>query len=135
MAAIRRCHLLFKNILNVNNFEHLSMTANFNLVTNELIRSAIIAINGQDSRKWFELFSDDAILSDDGSIHDFRKWSTRELFGSTACYVISIDKVEDDGRTIYCLFHSDRWGDFKTFMKFHSIGNKISRLDVGQTTY
>jgi hypothetical protein len=41
-----------------------------------------------------------------------------EYFGMAEA-LASINKVEDGGLTIYGKFHSDQWGDFKTFMRFH----------------
>jgi hypothetical protein len=70
-------------------------------------------------------------LRDDGNLYDFTEWSERDLFGSSVSYLTSIDKVEDGGLTIE--FHSDQWGDFKTFMRFHVENDKITKLEVGQT--
>jgi len=63
---------------------------------------------------------------------DFTEWSESELFGDSKAYLMSIDRVEDNGLTLYGKFHSDQWGEFETFMRFHVQGNKIARLDVGQ---
>ncbi|MFL6321164.1 MAG: hypothetical protein ACJ71K_17020 [Nitrososphaeraceae archaeon] len=79
------------------------------------------------------MFSDRPELTDDGNPYDFSEWSERELFGSSIAYLASIDKVEDGGLTIYGKFHSDQWGDFKTFLRFHVENNKITKLEVGQT--
>lgn len=57
------------------------------------------------------------------------------IFGSSLAYLTSIDKVEDGGQTIYGRFHSDQWGDFKTFLRFHIENGKITKMDVGQTDY
>jgi hypothetical protein len=42
-----------------------------------------------------------------------------ELFVSSVAYLASIDKVEDEERTIYGRFHSYQGGDFKSFLRFH----------------
>jgi hypothetical protein len=81
------------------------------------------------------LFSDKPELADDGNPHGFIEWSERELFGSSMAYLASIEKVEDGGLTIYGKFHSDQWGDFKTFMRFHGENDKITKMEVGQTDY
>ena len=59
----------------------------------------------------------------------------RSFFGSSLAYLASIDKVEDRGLTIYGRFHSDQWGDFKTFLKFHVDNGKITKMAVGQANY
>ena len=50
------------------------------------------------------------------------------IFGSSLAYLTSIDKVEDGGQTIYGRFHSDQWGDFKTFLRFHFENGKITKM-------
>ena len=48
----------------------------------------------------------------------------------------SIDKEEDGGMSIFGHFHSDQWGDFKTYFKFHLASDgKFDRLDIGQANY
>ncbi|HVC27672.1 MAG TPA: hypothetical protein VND40_05875 [Nitrososphaerales archaeon] len=103
-------------------------------IGNAVVRSAIAALNGRDKKRWFELFSEPA-FTDDGIPHDFAKWCEEELFGSAQAYIVSIDRVEDGGLTFYARYHSDKWGDFKTFWRFAVVDGKISRLDVGATSY
>lgn len=101
-------------------------------LTNPLVKAAIEAMNAMDHQGWFKLFASGATLTDDGDQHDFTEWSDSELFGKDRGYLMSIDRVEDNGLTIYGKFHSDQWGEFETFMKFTVQGDKIVRLDVGQ---
>ena len=98
-----------------------------------IVRSAIETMNSRNKKQWYELFSNKPELTDDGNPQDFSEWSEREIFGSSIAYLPSIDKVEDGGLTIYGKFHSDQWGDFKTFMRFHVENDKITKLEVGQT--
>ena len=100
-----------------------------------VVRSAVEALNGRDRKRWFGLFSGMAKFSDDGIPRDLERWCDDELFGSAIAYIISIDKVEKGGLTFYARYHSDKWGDFQTFWKFAIEGGKISRLDVGATSY
>jgi hypothetical protein len=47
----------------------------------------------------------------------------------------SIDQVTNDGLNITGQFHSDQWGDFRTYFNFHlSSSGKIVRLDIGQAS-
>lgn len=105
---------------------------NTNKLTNPLVKAAIEAMNGRDRDGWFKLFADDTKLTDDGNENDFAAWSDSEFFGDTKAYLKSVDRVEANGLTIYGKFHSDRWGEFDTFMTFQVQGDKITRLDVGQ---
>ena len=98
-------------------------------ISNPTVKAAIDAWQTADLATWLSLFTHDAHLFDDGNPRDLRKFSHeigKERF-------TSIDKVEDDGLSIYGHFHSDTWGDFKTYFKFqvNTVG-KIVRLDIGQ---
>jgi hypothetical protein len=102
-------------------------------LTNKTVRAAIQALAEGNANNWFSLFTNDAELYDDGhrmNFHDFfNKALGHERF-------TSIDKVEQDGLHIYGHFHSDQWGDFKTYFKFQiNAHGKISRLDIGQASY
>ena len=83
--------------------------------------------------QWYDLFSDKPEFTDDGNPQDLNEWCERELFGSSIAHLASIDKVEDGGLTIYGMFRSDQWADFKTFMRFYVENDKITKLEVGQT--
>ena len=100
-----------------------------------VVKSAVEALNARDRKRWFGLFTEWPGFSDDGVPREFAKWCDDELFGSAAAYIISIDRAEDGGLTFYASYHSDKWGDFRTFWKFVVEGGKISRLDVGATSY
>jgi hypothetical protein len=100
-----------------------------------IIRMAIEAMNSRNKKQWYGLFSASPEFTDDGNPHDFTKWCESELFGSSMAYLTSIDKVEDYGLTIYAMFHSDQWGDYKTFLRFHVQDAKITRMAVGQVDY
>lgn len=104
-------------------------------IGNDVVRSAVVALNGRDRKRWFDLFSETPKFTDDGTPRDLAKWCEEELFGSARAYIISIDKVEDGGLTFYARYHSDKWGDFKTFWRFVLEGGRISKLDVGATDY
>lgn len=106
---------------------------NTSIIENEIARQAFEAWQASDSRLWLSLFTNDARLYDDGHPRDLHKFST-EAIGHEK--FVTIDKVEDNGTSIYGQFHSDAWGDFKTYFRFHIDKNgKIARLDIGQADY
>lgn len=117
-----------------NKLNKTMITENLELAA-PLVKKAIVALNEQDAKTWYSLFTDNATFSDDGRKMDFKKWCNRELFENSKCSVIRIDKVEKKGLNVYCLFHSDNYGDFKTFMNFKMNGDKFTSLDVGQVNY
>ncbi|NJM25911.1 MAG: hypothetical protein HC859_10945 [Bacteroidia bacterium] len=102
---------------------------NLDKLSNPVVKAAIDALQRGHKSDWRALFSPNASLLDDGRPRDLMQ------FTSSAWHerFTSIDRVEHDGCDIYGHFHSDQWGDFETYFKFHIGGdNKISRLEIGQ---
>jgi hypothetical protein len=100
---------------------------------NPIVRDAIRALNARDRHGWLSLFANGATMTDDGSERNLVEWSDREFFEDSRASITVINHTEDEGRTLYAQLHSDRWGDFETYMKFEiDDANRITRLDVGQ---
>src|SRR3977135_2702155 len=99
---------------------------------NPTVRAAIEALQGGDRKKRAALFEPDAALYDDGSPRSLKGF-TRDALGHER--FTSIDRVEKNGLDLTGAFHSDRWGDFQTYIRFQlSPAGKINRLDIGQAT-
>lgn len=99
-------------------------------LTHTTVKAAFTAWQAGNSKEWLAFFTDDAMLLDDGHTRDFKKFST-EAIGHER--FTSIDKVENNGMTIYGQFHSDQWGDFKTYFKFRiNSRGKFDQLEIGQ---
>ncbi len=112
-----------------------NMPVNKEKLSNTIVKAAIEALEKGDTKAWFALFTTDAELYDDGNKHDFKQFSN-SAFEKGHEHFTSIDKVENNGLDIYGHYHSDQWGDFKTYYKFHiNKEGKITRLDVGQANY
>ncbi len=102
-------------------------------IKNETVKKAIDALQSADKEAWFALFTTDVRLYDDGNETDFKQFSENAMGHE---YFTSIDRVEDSGLAVYGKFHSDRWGDFKTYFRFKlNEDGKISRLNIGQANY
>lgn len=116
------------------NHKHQNATEmNTEKINNEIVKSAIEAWQQGDSELWLSFFTEDATLLDDGHIRNFKNFSTKAI--GTERFT-SIDNVEDNGLSIYGQFHSDTWGDFKTYFKFHiNKERKIWQLEIGQASY
>jgi hypothetical protein len=102
----------------------------FDQLTNPTVKAAIEALQNGDKTAWNSLFTADAKLFDDGAPRNLHEFSNsalgRERF-------TDIEKIENHGCDIYGAFHSDQWGDFRTFFKFHvTAEGKINRLEIGQ---
>ena len=99
-------------------------------LTNETVKAAFNAWQKGDSQNFLSNFTTDATLFDDGNPRNF------EHFVKEACgkeRFTSIDKVDNNGLHIFGNFHTESWGDFKTYFKFHlNNEDKINRLDIGQ---
>lgn len=105
-------------------------TMNTEKLSNPIVKQAIDALQSGDKQAWFSLFTNDAQLFDDGNKMDFKSFFEKALGHER---FTSIDKVEQNGLHLYGKFHSDKWGDFKTYFKFTiGAGNKISKLEIGQ---
>ena len=104
-----------------------------NKISNKIVKAAIEAWQQGNSELWLSFFTKDAKLMDDGKSRNFNKFSTKAIGHER---FTSIDKVENNGTSIYGQFHSDTWGDFKTYFKFH-INNegRIVQLEIGQADY
>ncbi|MGG5207326.1 nuclear transport factor 2 family protein [Chryseobacterium sp. MIQD13] len=99
-------------------------------LTDSTVKEVFDAWQKGDSQTFLTYFTADAKLYDDRNPRDFKK------FVKDACgheRFTSIDKVENEGKDIYGNFHTESWGDFRTYFKFHfDADGKISRLDIGQ---
>ena len=116
-----------------NHKHHNATEMNTEKINNEIVKSALEAWQQGDSELWLSFFTEDATLLDDGHIRNFKNFSTKAI--GTERFT-SIDNVEDNGLSIYGQFHSDTWGDFKTYFKFHiNKERKIWQLEIGQASY
>ncbi|WP_223818030.1 hypothetical protein [Mucilaginibacter rubeus] len=108
-------------------------TMNTGKLSNTVVKQAIEALQNGDKKAWFALFTNDAQLFDDGNKMNFKSFFEKALGHER---FTSIDKVEQNGLHVYGKFHSDQWGDFKTYFKFTIDANsKISKLEIGQASY
>jgi len=116
------------------NHTHQKLTEmDINKITSDKVKSAVKAWQDGNAALWLSFFTGDAKLLDDGHIRDFKKFSA-EAIGHER--FTSIDKVENDGLSVYGEFHSDTWGDFKTYFKFQlNNDGKFHQLEIGQADY
>lgn len=103
-------------------------------LSNPIIKTAINALYVGDRKTWLSLFAPKATLTDDGNKRNPIEWSDSELFGKGNGRLTAIDKEENNGLTVIALFHSNVWGEFKSYWTFELDGDKITRLQVGQVT-
>jgi hypothetical protein len=100
------------------------------VIKNPIVRAAIDALQKGDKHTWRSLFVDNAELFDDGHPRDFIRFSNDALGHER---FRSIDHVDDGGLSIEGNFHSDTWGEFRTYFRFKlNEAGKITRLDIGQ---
>ena len=100
------------------------------VLTNPTVKAAIEALQNGERKAWSALFEANAKLYDDGAPRSLDKF-TRDALGHER--FTSIDRVENNGLDLVGAFHSDQWGDFRTYFRFQlSPSGKIKRLDIGQ---
>ena len=99
-------------------------------LTNPTVKAAIDALQNGDAAAWSALFESDAKLYDDGAPRSLATFA-RDALGHERFK--SIDSVDNDGLDLVGEFHTEQWGDFRTYFKFQvSPAGKIVRLDIGQ---
>jgi hypothetical protein len=99
-------------------------------LTNATVKTAIEALQKGDRTAWSALFEPDAMLYDDGTPRSLQKF-TDDALGHER--FTAIERVENHGLDVIGAFHSDTWGDFRTYFRFHlSPAGKIKRLDIEQ---
>lgn len=100
------------------------------ILTNATVRAAIEALQTGDRQGWSSLFEPDAKLYDDGQPRSLQEF-TNDALGHER--FTAIERVENHGLDVIGAFHSDTWGDFRTYFRFQlSTAGKIKRLDIGQ---
>ena len=100
------------------------------LLSHETVKATIEALQDGDRSRWSAQFEPGAELFDDGSPRSLARF-TADALGHER--FTSIDHVGSDGLEVTGAFHSDEWGDFRTYFRFHlSPSGKIRRLDIGQ---
>ena len=100
------------------------------MLTNPTVKAAIEALQKGDRSAWSALFEPDAKLYDDGSPRSLEKF-TEDALGHER--FTSIESVDNNGLDLVGGFHSEQWGDFRTYFRFQlSASGKIKRLDIGQ---
>jgi hypothetical protein len=105
-------------------------TMNTDSLSNPTVKAAIEALQRGDQAAWSALFEPGARLSDNGKPRSLEKFSGDALGHER---FTSIDSVRGAGLEVIGGFHSDTWGDFKTYFRFHlSPVGKVERLDVGR---
>jgi hypothetical protein len=126
--------VLYKPAGTPGNHNHQTVTEmEFTKMSNPKVQAAIEALQQGGTAMWLSFFTANARLLDDGHPRDFKKFST-EAIGHER--FTSIDRVENNGLDIYGSFHSDTWGDFKTYFKFRlNEDGKFDRLEIGQAKY
>lgn len=103
---------------------------NTDSLNNPTVKAAIDALQRGDHAAWSALFEPGAKLYDDGKPRSLEKFSCKAVGHER---FTSIDSVRADGLEVIGGFHSDTWGDFRTYFRFYlSPAGKIERLDIGQ---
>ena len=101
-----------------------------NLLIIPTVKAAVEALQNVDKAAWNRLFTPKAVLYDDGSPRDL-KCFTQESFGRER--FISTDRTANNGLYIEGDFHSDEWGNFRTYFNFElNDSGRIVRLDIGK---
>lgn len=99
-------------------------------LTNPTVRAAIEALQRGDKAAWAALFSADATLFDDGEPRSLAEFTAAALGHER---FTGIERIENHGLELTGAFHSQQWGDFRSYFRFElTAEGRICRLDIGQ---
>jgi hypothetical protein len=97
---------------------------------NPVVQAALDALHVGDKEAWRSLFAPSAQLFDDGAPRDLAAF-TEESLGHER--FTKIHRIANEGLDVFGDFHSDQWGDFPVYFKFHlDEDRKITRMEIGQ---
>lgn len=105
------------------------MSIDLSSVHEPTVRGAVDAFQRGDTEAWRALMAPGAQLYDDGHPRDLEVF-TREALGHERFE--RLDHISADGLELRGPFHSDQWGDFRTYFRFTLSDGKVQRLDIGQ---
>src|SRR5258708_33723006 len=104
------------------------MTSDRFILENPTVRKAIDALQNGDARSWLSLFVKNAILYDHGNAMAAGGFIEKSIGRE---YFTRIDKTEENGLSVFGVFHTGQWGDFQVCFRFRLIeGEKLSRLEA-----
>lgn len=102
------------------------------IIKNQNVRNAISALQQNNLIEWYTYFTDNPVFTDDGRILDFKAFFSN-AFDKKEKF-LDIDRVENNGKSIYGNFYAGQWGTFRVYFKFtENDKGKFTRLDIGQS--
>jgi hypothetical protein len=93
-----------------------------------VVRSVLLALWDGDRKGFFAAFEPSAKLTDDGHPEPLTSWADRELFLGHGR--LDVERESRAGLEVFGRFRLDQW-DMETVWRFHVVGKRIRRLDVG----
>jgi hypothetical protein len=101
-----------------------------NLLIVPTVKAAVEALQNADKVAWNRLFTSKAVLYDDGSPRDLKRF-TEESFGRKK--FVCIDRIANNGLYIEGDLQSDESGTFRAYCNFElNDTGRIVRLDIGK---
>ncbi|WP_280366845.1 nuclear transport factor 2 family protein [Nocardia wallacei] len=97
-----------------------------------VVARLVDALNAGDRPAFFDLLTDDATMSDDGTDRDLRQWVQSEVFDSNGRMSVEPDSLSEGGRAFVADYANDRWGSMRTAWRFVVTDGKIDRFETGQ---
>jgi hypothetical protein len=116
------------NLVDAPAAEGVTMTAQ---VTDPAVRRLVDAINAGDRSSFFDALTPEATMSDDGTDRDLTAWVDREIFSANGR--MSVEKVQDGGRSLVATYTNDTYGAMRTSWRFEVTDDgRIDRFETGQ---
>ncbi|MFD6891401.1 nuclear transport factor 2 family protein [Streptomyces sp. NPDC059957] len=95
------------------------------------VRAFVDAVNENDRVAFQAALTADATMADDGSERDITGWADKEIFAANGH--MTVEKQDDEGRSLIVSFRNDIWGEMRTAWRFTvAPGGLVSRFETGQ---
>ena len=105
---------------------------NFEIISNDIVRAAITALQLKDQPQFESLLTDDAEMMHNGEKDDIRAWAKEFFFGEGDTRFVTISGVEDEGSTVLANLDSSIAGKIKVKLIFTVTEGKIALLNAGR---
>ncbi|MGW3244720.1 nuclear transport factor 2 family protein [Streptomyces sp. NPDC001070] len=94
------------------------------------VRAFVSAVNAGDREAFHAALTENATMSDDGSVRNLDEWADQEIFETHGH--MDVQSQDSAGLTLIADYRNDTWGEMRTKWRFTVDDGKISRFDTGQ---
>lgn len=105
---------------------------NYDKLTNDTVRAAFVAWNTNDRERFLMLISEHTNFIHNGREQSIIAFSDHFFFGLLDATFTSINRVENNGQSVFATLVSEETGSVEVLMRFEVAGRFIKSLDAGR---